>query len=101
MIPSRANVERVGSDQSELASKCKLQVAFGQCPLGLLVVRDVTRNPEQLTGPAIGIVHDGAFERYPALVAEIRATDSRSETVFDLAAATSTLGSSEGGVQCW
>ena len=54
LIPFRANVVRVGSDQSELTSKGKLQIALGQGPLCLLVVRNVTRNPEQLIGPAAG-----------------------------------------------
>src|SRR5262245_43307575 len=41
MIPSRANVVRVGSNQSELASEAKLQVPLGQGSLGLLALTNI------------------------------------------------------------
>src|SRR5262245_21805556 len=41
MIPSRANVVRVGSDQGELASEAKLQVPLGQGSLRLLALTNI------------------------------------------------------------
>jgi hypothetical protein len=98
--PLRGDVERKRSNQGELASEGKLQVALGQRARCLFPLCDVARNPKQLKGPAIGIAQDGAFDRYPALLMGIRATASWSEAVFDRTATSSTLGSRKSGVQC-
>src|SRR5262245_32874603 len=49
----------------------------------------------------MGIAHNCGFECNPALLTGIRTTDSWSETVFDLATVPTSLGGSEGVVQCW
>ena len=94
----RVGVIRVAADASRLPRQSELQVALGQLSLCLFAVGDVARNPKKLNSPTVGVAHDGAFERCPTLLGKCAAA-SRSQTVFDLAAGTGTLGGRKGCVQ--
>src|SRR5262245_17564731 len=70
------------ADPGNSTGEFKLRVALGQSPLPLLPNCDVAGDAEQSNRVALGIAHNGAFDRDPARLAAMRVIWRMYHTVF-------------------